>query len=559
MQSSLLHSIMPSVANMEYLGSSLFNNINFSDTGSIKYLESRFYDLVATDPVLDHVRLLDFDGNELIRVNRNISTIEIIEKERLQNKQSRLYFQKAMQLHNAGDVYISPLQLNMEYGKIQIPYNPLIRTVSPIMVGEKDRGFFVANLSLNEILNDPSFIPEKVSGGWNAIFGKSGDGVMLTADTKFYLFEGCEKSYMFDSIKKIPSFFDENSNGVFSTDNGVYVLREININKELKKRLQNLSFQSLEGEDSELFILAYIPFVTTRIWYNLSPFNYAVLGILFFLFLGVSILLVKRQLFKETAFRQINHLNDELIKSQSQINRDRNELFNSVQRLKVKNGQLFEFSRIVSHNLRAPISSLLLATDYLSAEWSKMDDIERNILITELKNSTSGLLDLIEDLLKTVAVLNDSSPQIEVLHIEESFERVKSLFKSEIERRGAKINLVMEDWDHIEYNRSYLESILMNLLSNSLKYSDPARKPEILIECKLSGERKVLIFSDNGRGMNLKWHKENIFGMHKTFHRDVKGKGFGLFMTKNQIESMGGQIYVESDEGKGTTFTIEFN
>ena len=63
---------------------------------------------------------------------------------------------------------------------------------------------------------------------------------------------------------------------------------------------------------------------------------------------------------------------------------------------------------------------------------------------------------------------------------------------------------------------------------------------------------------DNGLGIDLEKNKTKIFGMYKTFHNNKNALGLGLFMTKNQIEAMGGSISVESQVNIGTTFTIKF-
>ena len=64
---------------------------------------------------------------------------------------------------------------------------------------------------------------------------------------------------------------------------------------------------------------------------------------------------------------------------------------------------------------------------------------------------------------------------------------------------------------------------------------------------------------DNGLGINLEKHGKKLFGMYKTFHKHKDSRGIGLFITKNQIEAMGGRIDVKSQVGVGTTFKIYFN
>ncbi|WP_229338429.1 ATP-binding protein [Christiangramia sediminis] len=68
----------------------------------------------------------------------------------------------------------------------------------------------------------------------------------------------------------------------------------------------------------------------------------------------------------------------------------------------------------------------------------------------------------------------------------------------------------------------------------------------------------ILEIGDNGLGIDLNKHRSKLFGMYKTFHTHKDSRGIGLFITKNQVEAMGGKIEVESELNKGTTFKIYF-
>ena len=123
---------------------------------------------------------------------------------------------------------------------------------------------------------------------------------------------------------------------------------------------------------------------------------------------------------------------------------------------------------------------------------------------------------------------------------------------------GAKINASFEEFEEINYIPAYLESILLNLVTNAIKYKHPDRDPVIGIRSYIEDEKKFLQISDNGRGIDMKLFKDKIFGMYKTFHYNKDAVGIGLFITKNQVESLNGKITVESEVDEGTTFTIEF-
>ena len=108
------------------------------------------------------------------------------------------------------------------------------------------------------------------------------------------------------------------------------------------------------------------------------------------------------------------------------------------------------------------------------------------------------------------------------------------------------------------YNPAYLESILYNVISNSIRFRHPSRKPIIKINFVIENDMKVLQISDNGIGIDLVKNADKIFGMYKTFTNNSDSKGIGLFITKNQIDAMGGNITVESELNVGTTFKIYF-
>ncbi|MDL5048119.1 ATP-binding protein [Oscillatoria amoena NRMC-F 0135] len=127
-----------------------------------------------------------------------------------------------------------------------------------------------------------------------------------------------------------------------------------------------------------------------------------------------------------------------------------------------------------------------------------------------------------------------------------------------LQQLEAQLIVNTEAWETVSFPKLYFDSILLNLISNALKYHSPSRKPEIIIATGYEGKVKTLSVSDNGLGIDLARYKDKVFKLHKTFHRQRPGKGLGLFMTRNQIQSAGGNIFVESEVDKGTTFKIVF-
>jgi light-regulated signal transduction histidine kinase (bacteriophytochrome) len=106
---------------------------------------------------------------------------------------------------------------------------------------------------------------------------------------------------------------------------------------------------------------------------------------------------------------------------------------------------------------------------------------------------------------------------------------------------------------------AYLDSILLNLFTNAIKYKSPKRKAFLEINYEINESQTIISFKDNGLGLDLKKNGHKLFGMYKTFHGNEDAKGIGLYITKNQIEAMDGKIEVESKLDCGSTFKIFIN
>ena len=145
------------------------------------------------------------------------------------------------------------------------------------------------------------------------------------------------------------------------------------------------------------------------------------------------------------------------------------------------------------------------------------------------------------------------------IRFEEALEVVLASISSLINRENAKIVAEFQELKEIRYIPEYLESILLNLITNAIRYKQPGRKPVIFIQTYTENDKDYLEVSDNGMGIDLDEYGEKMFGMYKSFHpNNPEAKGIGLFITKNQVEALGGTISVSSTLDIGTTFKIKF-
>ena len=127
--------------------------------------------------------------------------------------------------------------------------------------------------------------------------------------------------------------------------------------------------------------------------------------------------------------------------------------------------------------------------------------------------------------------------------------------------KSKKVTLINEvpDSASVRAIPSYMESIIMNFITNSIKYKHPDRDPIIKITSTKNNGYIVISIKDNGIGIDLKKYGDKLFGMYKTFHKNPDAKGIGLYITKNQVEAMNGKIITCSEVDKGTTFNIYLN
>jgi two-component system CheB/CheR fusion protein len=227
-----------------------------------------------------------------------------------------------------------------------------------------------------------------------------------------------------------------------------------------------------------------------------------------------------------------------------------------ISELTQSNNDLKQFTYITSHNLRAPLSNL-------SAALNIIDDlpVENPVLSELLKGlriSTNNLNQTVNDLIKILIIKDSPAIDKTELSFQSVYEGVLSQIKNIIESSKAQVTALFQEAPILIFNRSYLESIFLNLLTNAIKYRSPKRELRISLKTTQDDHFIKLDFEDNGLGIDMSQHKEKIFGLYQRFHDLPDSKGLGLYLVKSQVHSLGGTIGVESEIDVGTKFTIHF-
>lgn len=234
-----------------------------------------------------------------------------------------------------------------------------------------------------------------------------------------------------------------------------------------------------------------------------------------------------------------------------------NEKNNELLRI---NSDLDNFIYTASHDLKAPVSNiegliLSLASNFELEDKAVDEDTQLHLEMMQI--SISKFKNTINELTEISKVQKLHKEDIEEVNVSEIFDDVKFSILNKINEIDANITADLCSVPILRYSRKNLRSIIYNLLSNALKYTDTSRKAQIGIELKDSGDWYVMKISDNGLGIDFNDQKK-IFSMYKRFHNHVEGSGIGLYIVKKIVDNAGGIIEVNSEIGKGSTFIIYF-
>ncbi|CAN5294257.1 hypothetical protein BH11BAC6_BH11BAC6_13520 [soil metagenome] len=230
------------------------------------------------------------------------------------------------------------------------------------------------------------------------------------------------------------------------------------------------------------------------------------------------------------------------------------QIENSIALITAKNNSLNNFAQIVSHNLRSHASNMEAILNLINNE---SDPVHQKEMIGYLKKISGNLNQTIEHLAETIKVQNNAALPKNVRILNDVIKEVTDVLRPTIQETNAEINYI-EGYKEIEYVPAYLESIILNLVSNAIKYRKPGTKPVLHLKTYIEDDRKHLSVTDNGLGIDLDKNGSDLFGMYKTFHENADAVGIGLYITRQQVESLGGKIAVSSKPGEGTTFDIQF-
>ena len=232
------------------------------------------------------------------------------------------------------------------------------------------------------------------------------------------------------------------------------------------------------------------------------------------------------------------------------------QLRNLINVTAIQNKKLINFAHIVSHNLRSHSANFSMLLDFLIKE---KEPKEKERILRMLSSASDNLLDTLENLNEVVDISTNVNLDKKSLNLNEGIERVQQNLSAFLEKNNVEITNSIPKELKVMSVPAYLESIILNLMTNAVKYCHPERQPKIELHVSKTEKGVTLFMQDNGLGIDLERYGDKIFGMYKTFHNRKDARGLGLYIIKNQIEAMDGHITVESKVNEGTLFKVFFN
>jgi len=302
---------------------------------------------------------------------------------------------------------------------------------------------------------------------------------------------------------------------------------------------------------------------------NVTVLANALGGVLILILAGASAWLIRRYVIEIQAGREaLDRMNAGL---EHQV-RDR------TFELTRANEEIQRFAYIVSHDLRAPLVNVMGYTSELEQAGRIID---RQISAIEARAPKSvdpdAVIAVREDMPEAIGFIRASTGKMdrlinailklsregrrnlvpEGLDMTNMVRNIADSVRHQTQAAGAEI--VIEPLPHLESDRLSIEQVLSNLIDNAVKYLDPSRPGRIVVTGEaVPGGWIVYRITDNGRGVSDRDH-ERIFELfRRSGKQDRPGEGLGLAFVRNSVRRLGGDITVESELGKGSTFILKF-
>lgn len=527
--------------------SSLRSFVDDPSDSNKKDLIEDFFVFCAVEKKYDQIRFIDDKGLEIVRINYNKGNTEVVSPDKLQYKTKRYYFRDTYQL-SKDQVFVSPLDLNIERGEIEKPLKPMIRFGKPIFTKDNvKKGVIILNFlaegiikrfsehhSKHGLLTNHSLMVNH-QGFWLKGFDSSDEwGFMFQNNKKFEHYSA--DAWQIISSKDFGQF--ENDKGLFTFDT-IYPIAEAQVSS-------TGSVHPFEESKAKLFSQGYFWKIINHIeredLYSKNIDLLARIRLFFIMFfilwfmtsLFIAFLLQKR---KEKA----------------------EELKEYAQQLQETNAMKDKLLSIISHDLRNPLSVITGMSTALIRDFADGFYDDAKSFCHDINVAGQRALTLLQNLMQWAQIQTGSlrcHPESIELRSLVDF-NIDLLKTNSADKSITVVNDVAAEIMGLG-DRNMIDVVLRNLINNAIKFTP--ENGSVTVTAKDNGQEISVSVTDTGVGIA----QEKIETLYKLDKDCVstpgtngeRGSGLGLILCKDFIKKNGGQIFVESEISKGTTFTF---
>ena len=240
---------------------------------------------------------------------------------------------------------------------------------------------------------------------------------------------------------------------------------------------------------------------------------------------------------------------------EAEVSKRTTELVQVLASLEDKNEDLSRFSHIISHNLRGPVASVLGLVGLFNTD--RPDDPGNVPVIQRIGESVRNIDMILKDLSNILDIRDNPSRPAERIDVQSELQKVADDHRSLLEETGGSIS-ISTDVQVVSLHRPFLHQILHQLVHNALQFRSPDRKPEIRLSVRRGEVHPMIIFGvqDNGIGIAAA-DLRRVFEPYKRLHYSVGGRGLGLYTARAMTQALHGDLYVSSELGAGSLFSLQ--
>lgn len=576
-----------------------------TDSSQAEYV---FKALADIEKRYTQLRYLDDKGVERLRVDQPGSQSRVVPEQFLQSKHDRYYFLESKDLPR-GRIFISALDLNIEEGRISIPFLPMLRFATPIFVDGRRHGVVVMNVNAGEFLEnlpEGTFLvdqngfylhhpdPEKEWGMMEALDRKESNLGVDFPDIQNDLKKGIPEKIFFGNRSFIVQpihYHQENPDKywllVLEHDAVPYPVNGSQWLEESTKAIDTaLAISQVIGEMSKISTGNKRKNANINVGISLV-LVLALLGFLLFFFQELLKFVRKTENINAGLKRlasgdlsrrimipgnedesgpdarpmdEIDFMGVNINKMAASLEVQSNNLRVAMEEADKANQAKSEFLSSMSHELRTPMNAILGFGQMLEINPKEPLTAEQKNCVDHIMGGGNHLLELIDQVLDLATIeAGKLKISLEEIELDKVCRESLALIEKSARDRGLNIESDVEESHCIKADYTRFKQVLLNLLSNAVKYNREGGR--ILLASKDVPDNIVRIsVTDTGAGIppDLRDRLFEPFNRLGRESSDIKGTGVGLTITKQLVEAMDGHIGLESEVEKGSTFWVEF-